>query len=94
MEVSISFDTEKESIGDLKKLVAGLQELIAEKEGRSGSAPQQQQAYTQASSPQTNSFQQQTPQKTAGGGRVIPFKDMTSEMSSIFSGKAKKRGLY
>jgi len=80
MEVRIAFDTEKDSIEDLKKLVAGIQELIDRKEKELYKEKPQQTA-------------QQTPireGKTVGGCRIVPYdKKIEETMSQIFSGKSR-----
>lgn len=73
MQVQISFDTERESIEDLKKLVAGIQQIIDERNGK----------------PQNPAKAQPKPTlkegKTAGGGRVVPYEDLSGMMDKIFS---------
>jgi hypothetical protein len=88
MEVKITFDTEKESIEDLNRLIASLQDLVARKEKAatlgnpltSGSVARQthQQSHQQPAS---------TSSQTAGGGRVIPYQDISTLMEKVFSGK-------
>lgn len=97
MQVQLSFDTEKESLDDLKKLAMAIQDMIAEREKQCGIAPSQ----TTNQQPQANSYQpqqfQQAPKpipkdgKTSGGGRVVPYDDNISNMMSslLYSGKKK-----
>lgn len=96
MEVKISFDTEKDSVDDLKKLVAGLQDIINRREGNQPkplNANNQQyspslQRPIQSSSQSSDSQQANAQQKkTSGGCRVIPYEDMSDKMSQIFSGR-------
>ena len=90
MQVQISFDTEKESLDDLKKLAMAIQDLIAEREKACGCAPAQEKPY------QPQQYQQ-TPKpapkdgKTAGGGRVVPYDEKVSDMMSnlLYSGKKR-----
>lgn len=99
MQVQISFDTDKESLDDLKKLAMAIQDMISEREKQSGMAPSQPQSASQQ--PHANSYQpqqfQQTQKpvpkegKTSGGGRVVPYDEKVSEMmtSLLYSGKKK-----
>ena len=72
MEVQIKFDTEKESIEDLKGLVAALQDLIKKRE---------------SGQPVNNASQIKEPEvkagQTSGGGRIIPYEDMSMQLSQI-----------
>lgn len=98
MQVQISFDSEKESLDDLKKLAMAIQDMISEREKQCGIVSQPQ---TTNQQPQANSYQpqqfQQAPKpvakegKTAGGGRVVPYDDNISNMmaSLLYSGKKK-----
>lgn len=92
MEVKISFDTEKESVDDLKRLVLALQDLINKREkanslgnpltASSVTKPSQVRIETQQQTQQTSSSGQ-----TNGGGRVVPYEDMSSLLSKIASGR-------
>jgi len=84
MEVNLRFDTEKEPLDNLKKLVDALQQLINHRDGNSSSPVQVSTQISSSVQPQ----QQKTAQdRTSGGCRVIPYEDMTGKMSQIFSGK-------
>lgn len=95
MEVKISFDTEKESIDDLKRLVITLQDLIEKKEKSSSLAnPLASQSVKIPSQIKIEKIEvQQTTQpvqaggQTAGGGKIIPYEDMSGTLSKIISGK-------
>ncbi len=99
MQVQISFDTEKESLEDLKKLAMAIQDLVAEREKQCGMAPSQPQANNQQLQTHNCQPQQcQQPQKpipkdgkTAGGGRVVPYDESMSNMMSglLYSGKKR-----
>ncbi len=78
MQVNLSFDTEKENIDNIKKLVEALQHLIASREGKPIQASQVVTAQTPS---------QHVPDKTGGGCRVIPYEDMSGKMANIFSGR-------
>jgi hypothetical protein len=99
MEVKISFNTEKESIDDLKRLVASLQDLINKREKVSGQIQTQYTQNVQSNPAQTTFTQtikptvqeqpkpQQSSGQTNGGGRVIPYEDMSNVLSKIVSGQ-------
>ncbi len=98
MEVKISFDTEKDSLGEFKKLEEYIQKIIREKGGQPNVMPPKEEAKPQQ--PMRTPPPQQTPPpaqhpsqqaKTSGGCRVMDYKDMSKQMSDIFSGKAKRR---
>ena len=80
MQVNLSFDTEREGIDNLKKLVDALQQLIASREGK---------PYSPEVKPATATVPEQkaAPDRTSGGCRVIPYEDMSGKMSSLFSGR-------
>lgn len=75
MQVNLSFDTEKDSAEDFRKLLDYVKNILAEKEGQS--AP--------ASSPQVAS----APQRTAGGCKVVPYQDLSDELFSLCSKKRR-----
>ena len=99
MQVQLSFDSEKESLDDLKKLAMAIQDMISQREKQCGMPPSQQQTTNQEL--RTNSYQpqqfQQAPKpvqkdgKTSGGGRVIPYDEKVSDMMSnlLYSGKKR-----
>ncbi len=95
MEVKISFDTEKESIEDLKRLVGALQDLITKREkGNSLGNPLSASNVTRPSQVKVEAQAQTQPQvqvptggQTSGGGRVIPYEDMSGVLSKIVSGR-------
>ncbi len=78
MQVNLSFDTEKEDVDNLKKLVDALQQLICSRTGQSYQ-PQQVAAKPAEQKP--------APSQTSGGCRVIPYEDMSSKVANIFSGR-------
>ena len=80
MEVCIKFDTQKESVEDLKKLVRSLQQMIEQRE--KGMRPEQVKIQDQNVQPSQRGTGQ-----TAGGSRIVPYEDMTDTFSRIFSGK-------
>lgn len=95
MEVKISFDTEKESVEDLKRLVVALQDLITKREkAASLGNPLTSSLVTKPSQVKLETSQSQQQQvhapaggQTSGGGRVIPYEDMSGVLSKIVSGK-------
>ena len=80
MQVNLNFDTEKEDVSNLKKLVEALQQLIASREGVQFQASPV--VAVQSSQPQKAPTSQ-----TSGGCRVIPYEDMSGKMTNIFSGR-------
>jgi hypothetical protein len=80
MQVNISFNTESESLQNLKKLVDALQQLIDHREGKQSSAHL---SSTQTSIPSVKV----PPARTSGGCRVIPYEDMSDKMSALLSGR-------
>ena len=93
MQVNIKFDTEKERLENLKKLVDALQQLINYREGKNPSVvkekidtPQIVEDYQIQKEENTITELKET-QKTEGGCRVVPFENMDSTMSQIFSGR-------
>ncbi len=75
MQVKLSFDTENESLDNLKKLVEALQKLISHREGK----------------PISQEIKKEEPKKvaskTGGGCRVVPYEDMSDKMASLLSGR-------
>ena len=93
MHVKISFDAEKESIEDLKKLMISIQDIINKREKAATLGnPLAIQAITKPSQIKIES-QQVQPQEnvvkgsTSGGCRVIPYEDMSGVLSKIVSGR-------
>lgn len=82
MQVNLSFDTEKESLENLQKLVDALNQLIASRGGN----PHQNLANVATSMSQPQQ-QKPMPDKTSGGCKVIPYEDMSGKMANIFSGR-------
>ena len=90
MEVKITFDTEKESIEDLQRLIAALQDLVTKKEKAATLGnPLATNTITKPSQVKGEQAQQQTPTsgQTAGGGRVIPYQDISHLMEKVLSGR-------
>ena len=82
MEVKISFDTEKESLLDLKKFISYVQDIIDRRENNTNSQPVPGINATTQSKPQVPASGQ-----TSGGGIVIPYEDMSAKLSEILSGR-------
>ncbi|MBS3168344.1 hypothetical protein J4216_04420 [Candidatus Woesearchaeota archaeon] len=92
MEVKISFDTEKESVEDLKRLVSALQDLINKREGLTNQTQKPQPQVQPGTTHLTQNSQPQVAQKpaqTVGGGRVMDYRDMSDVISKIASGQKK-----
>ncbi len=93
MEVKITFDTEKESVEDLNRLIAALQDLVEKKvKAVTLGNPLASLSVTkpaQAQQPQQTQQQRNVPAggQTAGGGRVIPYQDISNLMDKVLSGK-------
>ena len=83
MEVKISFDTEKESLMDLKKFISYIQGIIERREG----GVTQVQGMNASLQTRTEQQKVQVPAsgQTFGGGRVIPYEDMSAKLSEILS---------
>ncbi|HIH26289.1 hypothetical protein J4476_03610 [Candidatus Woesearchaeota archaeon] len=93
MDVKISFNTEKESIDDLKKLISALQDLVNKREKASvnniytnNSKPQPVQMPKIENVQQSPPRQSNSSETSAGGGRLTPYIDMSDTMSRLFSG--------
>jgi len=100
MEVRITFDTEKESLNELKRLVASLQDLIKKREKsqvlnnplttNSIKTPSQIKLEEQQKVEANTSINQfsSSDQRTTGGGRVIPYdKNISDSLAKILSGR-------
>ena len=93
MEVKISFDTEKESVDDLKRLVGALQDLISKREKSNSlgnplaSSSITRPAQVSVPQPQVQQTQSVSSGQTAGGGRVTPYEDMSHLLSKIAQGR-------
>lgn len=77
MEVKIVFDTERDSVEELRKLVSKLQELIAKRERGENNPSFDCQSQDKAD------------EKTGGGCQIVPFEDMSDTMEKIYSGKGE-----
>ncbi len=93
MEVKICFDTEREDINDLKRLVVALQDLISRREKASSLGnPLASSTITKPSQIKIESQQPKEEKKLdqatySGHCRIVPYEDMSGEVSKIFSGK-------
>ncbi len=88
MQVSIKFDTEKESLDDLKRLVGSLQELITKREQNKVVVPQA--TVTQMQQPMPQPVQQslkpqQASSHTTGGGRIMEYDPAVGDLLSKFA---------
>ncbi|GEM_PF-1659484 len=98
MEVKISFDTEKESVDDLKKLVGALQDLIAKREKSahlgnpfSASVTSPTQIRTEPAPAVQQTLKPAPTGQTSGGGRVVPYEDMSKMLSKLASGGTMRK---
>ena len=89
MEVKISFDTEKENLEDLKRLVAALQDLINKREKANSLgnplAASNIKTPSQIKAETVQVQAQQDPKEYKGTCRVVPYEDMSGTVSKIFS---------
>ncbi len=90
MEVRISFDTEKESVEDLKRLIVALQDLITRKEKAiSLGNPMATSNITRPAQVKVEPIKAEekkvTPENYTGSGKIIPFEDLSGTVSKIFS---------
>ena len=89
MEVKITFDTEKESVEDLHRLIGALQDLVAKKEKAVALGnPMATNTITRPAQVHVQQTQHVPASgQTAGGGRVIPYQDISNLMEKVLSGK-------
>jgi len=92
MEVKIGFDTEKESIDDLKKLIAALQDLVDKREKSTslgnplGSSSMSNPYQMRTQTPQPQQTHVPANGQTSGGGRVVPYEDTSHLLSKLATG--------
>ena len=104
--MKITFDTEADSIEDLKAVLNMVNSALQKRADGNNELPKSGNEifnagnFVEAPKPEqmmNGKYQQQQPQnaqaggKTAGGGRVIPYKDMSCMMSNIFSNQSTRR---
>ena len=81
MQVDIKFDTEKESVDDLKRLITSLQDLVNQREKMIASgvhvAPQVQVPQVQQPKPSGT--------HTSGGGRIMEYDPAVGDLLSKFA---------
>ena len=90
MQVNIKFDTEKESVDDLKRLVNSLQELIAQREKNptpTNTIPNMQLRPMTTQSPQPQPKPSGT--QTSGGGRIMEYDPAIGDLLSKFASGSK-----
>lgn len=79
MQVNLTFDTEKDSVEEFRKLLNYIEQIIADKEGIK---QPEQRAQTSSNVPKP-----QAPTKTTGGCRVVPYQDLSDALFSLCSKK-------
>lgn len=82
MQVNLSFDTEKDSVDEFKKLLNYIEQIIADKEGVTVQQKAPEQRPVSSPAPQ-----KPAPAKTSGGCRVVPYQDLSNELFSLCSKK-------
>ncbi len=90
MQVNIKFDTEKESLDDLKRLVQSLQQLIEQREKGGLTLPKTIVSQPVIQAPVQQPVAQPKPNgsHTSGGGRIMDYDPAISDLLSKFaSGK-------
>ena len=88
MQVNIKFDTEKESVDDLKRLVASLQDLINQREKAPSSAPvhaNKPQAFVSQPAQQVQQANASKQTHTTGGGRIMEYDPAVGDLLSKFA---------
>jgi len=86
MQVYIKFDTEAESIEEIQKVINSLQDIVNKKKANGNSTNIKQtniQQQTRNVSLQSNAVQNNG--KTSGGGKIIPYEDMSGVLAKIWS---------
>ena len=97
--MKVTFDTETDSIEDLQQVLSLLNSALQKRSlnslpksaneifnvGNFVEAPKQEQ-FSSNKSPE-----QQAPVKTAGGGRITPFQDLSGLMTNIFSNQPTRK---
>lgn len=105
--MKVTFDTEADSTEDLKSVLEMLNNALQKRTGgdlpKSGNeifnvgnfveAPKQEQFVDgkYKSEQKSEHPEQQQGGKTTGGGRVIPYQDLSGMMSNIFSNQSTRR---
>ncbi len=75
MQVNLSFDTEKDTADDFRKLLDYIRQILAEKEG----------GFKPASDPSSKPTDSSRDQRTSGGGRIVPYQDLSNQLFSLCS---------
>ena len=93
MQVNIKFDTEKESVDDLKRLINSLQELVAQREKITTIPKPMQSFVSQPQTPIQAPVQPQAPKptsgQTAGGGKIMDYDPAIGDLLSKFASGSK-----
>lgn len=84
MLVQIKFDTETESIEEIQKVINSLQDIVEEKKANPNGIKHTN-IQQQTSNSQAQNNEKQNNGKTTGGGRVVPYEDMSGVLSKIWS---------
>ncbi len=84
MQVLIKFDTETESIEEIQKVINSLQDLV-DKKKTNPNGIRHTNIQQQTSNNQVQNNGTQNNGKTTGGGRVVPYEDMSGVLSKIWS---------
>ncbi len=98
--MKVTFDTEADSVEDLQQVLSMLQNALNKRGANSLPKSLNESSITVGrfvEAPkiehitQNKPQEQQAPMKTAGGGRITPFQDLSGMMSNIFSNQSTRR---
>ncbi len=94
MEVQLKFNTETESIEDLKKLRSWVDDLIKKRGDGQKSEPSNmiltQTATEKVPAQPVSQPKPQNKTRTSGGSSVVPYEDMSGMLSKLASGEKLK----
>lgn len=74
MQVNLSFDTDKDSVGDFRKLRDYIEKIIADKDGVAAKG-----------GPVAKKEERVAERMTRGGCRVVPYQDLSDDLFALCS---------